>query len=60
MKKKLQKRLVLNKETIRNLQIGEMSPVAGVGTADGSCIYDTCLRPTNHWVTCATCNCPEP
>jgi hypothetical protein len=53
VKKKLEKKLTLtlNRETIRSLQTGELSPVAGA--VSGPC-------PTDHYLTCgATCSCNE-
>lgn len=57
MKKQLQKRLQLSKETLRNLSERELQGVAGGatttcgGTTSDTCTYDTCFactKPITH------------
>lgn len=56
MKKKLEKRLSLHRETIRTLHTGDLFPVAA-GADTNSCVR-TCGCPTQHYVTCGTqCDC---
>lgn len=51
MKKKITKKLTLSKETLRNLETGELEKVAG-GVTAGDCTYTFCCSGIN---TCATC-----
>jgi hypothetical protein len=49
--KKTLKKLMLAKETVRNLESGELGRVAGEATVD--CTYTNCC---SGYATCATCN----
>ena len=49
MKKKLDKKLALSRETIRWLEKADLAPVAGAATV--SCVR-TCGCPTQHYATC--------
>jgi hypothetical protein len=49
--KRFNEKLVLNKETIANLEIDEIKRVQGGGTQKFTCIPEECYRPT-LWPTC--------
>lgn len=54
MKKKTVKKLVLAKETVRNLEKGELVGVEGGLSANTDCTYTNCCSGYN---TCGSCGC---
>ncbi len=52
--KKQMKKLALSKETVRNLENGELRRVVGELSANTDCTYTNCCSGYN---TCGTCAC---